>query len=182
MLRTRERPWLTVGLLATLTASLSACGAGQVETVAHEDALDLLNEHLTEAVACLRSTAPQLDAADTSEDLANTLAECGNTTALNKDDEQIVEEGLGGRASVIFSGAVVGDPIVLRVMTTGTGYAQAGVASARAYLVTCWQATIDVTAHVDTEFAASPCNDALLLLYDPSAEQVPLSDLHVPGA
>jgi len=66
-------------------------------------------------------------------------------------------------------------------MTTGTGHAQAGVANARAYLVTCWQVTVDLGAHVLADYAASACNDALLVLYNPYAEQVPFSDLHVPG-
>jgi len=181
LLRTRRRWWLALGLSATLAASLSACGADRVETVAREDALGLLNEHLTEAVTCLTSMAAQLDPADTSEELANILSDCGNTTPLNKDDDQVIEEGLGRRANVIHSGTTVGDHIVLHVMTTGTGHAQAGVANARAYVVTCWQVTIDPGANVLADYADSACNDAILLLYNPYAEQVPFSDLHVPG-
>lgn len=182
MLRTRERWWLTLGLLATVAASLSACGADRVETVAREKALELLQDNVTATTTCLTSLVSRLDPAQGPGGLADKLSECVDTTVLNRDDDYILSDEVElpvGNETIAVSAVVSGDRIVLVVSTQGVGTAQAGVASARVTLTTCWQVTADLVEDVLEDPSEAGCNDSVLERINPT-DQVPFSDLQVP--
>ena len=58
--------------------------------------------------------------------------------------------------------------------------AEAGVASARVQLVTCWGLTVDTEAERLEDYTGVACKDSVLERISP-VEGVPFSDLHIPG-
>jgi len=183
LLCTRRRWWLRLGLAATLAASLSACGADRVETVAREKALELLQDNVTATITCLSSLVSRLDPAQGSGGLADELSECVDTTVLNRDDDYILSDEVElpvGNETIGVSAVVSGDRIVLELATQGVGTGLAGVASARVTLTTCWQVKANLVEDVLEDPSEAACNDSVLERIIPT-DLVPFSDLHVPG-
>lgn len=184
LLRTRRPTLLTLGLPLALVASLSACGAGQVETVAHERALALLQGNVATTLTCLTSLLPQLRPEQGSAALEGELSSCVDTTVLNADDDYILSDEVElpvGSETIGVSVIASGGRMELDLATIGEGSAEAGIASARVTLTTCWQ----VDANLDDDVLGDPseaaCRDSVLARIIPT-ELVPMSDLQVPGA
>ena len=183
LLCTRRRWWLRLGLAATLAASLSACGADRVETVAREQALDRLQDNLTETVTCLNSVAPQFDPALGQEALADVLAPCADVSILNRDDDYILSDRVelpAGAESIAVAGTFSDERVRLQLVAQGSALAEAGVASARVQLVTCWGVAVDTEAGRLEDYTGVACKGSVLERINP-VEEVTFSDLHIPG-
>lgn len=170
---------MVLALVGFVLALRSCDRAFQVESRAREGAFGNLQDNVVGAVACLTTAAPRLDPADGADALADDLTACGYTQFMNKNDDFVLHEASARGENVIFSGTALAGRVVLQIMTTGPGVAQAGVANARAYLVTCWQVTIDLGTDTLEDYTATACNDALVTRYNPS-EQVPFDELDLP--
>lgn len=182
LLQTRKRRYLSISLLVALVASLSACGADQVEVRAREKALELLQDNVATTMRCLDSLASRLEPSARGEDLADELSECVDISVLNRDDDYIrlgdYELPLGNE-TIGVSVVTSRDDITMVLATQGIGSSEAGVATARVTLTTCWQVEANLAEDVLEGASAAVCSDALLERIMPT-ERVPFSDLSLP--
>lgn len=168
--------WRALALPVALVSVLTACGAAEVEGVARDRAVELLTEHVADAMECVTATAPQLDQVSTDADLAAVLARCADTAPPTADWNWMHRER-PGHPTVVFSSTRTEPVVVLDMMTVASGAAEAGVANARVYIVTCWRATLDTQAGAATAWAEAACNDALVAAFSQAAEVEPFSEL-----
>lgn len=181
LLRTRERQWLTLGLSVTLAVLLSACGADRVETGARDEALEMLQDNVSRTLACLSSLVPRLDPRQGSEGLVGQLADCVDTTVLNRYEDYILSDEVElpvGSETIGVSAVISDDRVVLELATQGVGTAQAGVASARVTLTTCWQVVAHLGENVLEDPSEAVCSDSVLARINPT-DRVAFSDLQV---
>ena len=141
-----------------------------------------LEDNVGAAVACLGGLVPTLDAASGTDALAAELSPCIDTRILNRDDDYILSGAVElpvGDETIGVTAKVSDGRVVIELATQGVGIAQAGVASERVTLTTCWRVAAEPGTSRLTGPAETTCSDAVVKRINPS-EVVPFSDVVVP--
>jgi hypothetical protein len=160
------------------TLLLTACGADRVVSNADEIAHHTLGLNLATAVECLSAVAPDLGADMEPATIVETVQPCGGTTFFNHDDETIrtVDELASVHGTIVVSGTLSDDRLVLELVTSGSGVSEVGVSRARALVTTCWQVAVDLRARELGEIGPAPCNDAVVERENPT-QTIPFDDV-----
>lgn len=170
-------------VVVLITAALGGCGAPDVEARARAEAEEGLRLNVDTAVSCVQTRLDAVLSASGDEELAEELSTCASTEVLNLDDDQILRADLVLSASgtAALSAVAEGDGLALAFVTESSARVEAGVASARVTLATCWSATAGRGSSVLGGIEGVACPASVLSWAGPAEEQR-LEDVGVPGS